>query len=58
MDGWWRCRRAWLQPFEERFERVVQWLMRHEPAARATAEVRAGAHMRSMPAWRGHPKLV
>lgn len=49
--------RGKLQPFEERFERMVQWMMRHEPLDRAAAEQRTRAHMRTMPAWRGHPKL-
>jgi predicted amidophosphoribosyltransferase len=47
-----------LQPFEERFERMVQWMMRNEPLDRAAAEERTRAHMRAMPAWRGHPRLA
>lgn len=47
-----------LQPFEERFERMVQWTMRHEPLDRAAAEARTRATMRTMPAWRGHPRLA
>lgn len=47
-----------LQPFEERFERMVQWMMRHEPLDRRTAEERTRAYMRTMPAWRGHSKLA
>jgi hypothetical protein len=47
-----------LQSFEERFERMVQWRMRREPLDRAAAEERTRAHMRTMPAWRGHPALA
>jgi hypothetical protein len=46
-----------LQPFEERFERVIQWGVRKEGLERAAAEVRAREYMRSMPAWRDHPAL-
>jgi hypothetical protein len=35
-----------LQPFEERFERMVQWMSRQTLA-----------HMAQMPAWRDHPKV-
>jgi hypothetical protein len=48
-----------LQTFEERFERMVQWVLQREPGvARADAEQRTRAYMRTMPAWRDHPKLV
>jgi hypothetical protein len=47
-----------LQPFEERFERMVQWMMRHEPLDRSAAEARTREYMRSMPAWRDHPGLA
>jgi hypothetical protein len=47
-----------LQSFDERFERMVQWRLRHEPGlTRAAAEERTRAAMRDMPAWRGHPRL-
>ena len=47
-----------LQPFDERFERMVQWAIRHEPGlARADAEKRTLAYMQTMPAWKDHPKL-
>jgi hypothetical protein len=48
-----------LQPFEERFERMVDWQARREPAAsRAELEAATRAYMRSMPAWRDHPALA
>jgi hypothetical protein len=47
-----------LQPFEERFERMVQWVLGNEPATpRAEAEKRTRAKMKAMPAWKDHPKL-
>lgn len=47
-----------LQPFEERFERMVQWLLGREPATpRDIAEQRTREYMRGMPAWRDHPLL-
>jgi len=46
-----------LQPFEERFERMVQWGIRKQGLARHTAEQRARDYMRTMPAWRDHPAL-
>jgi hypothetical protein len=47
-----------LQPFEERFERMVQWQMRKEPAApRADAETKTLAYMAKMPAWKNHPRV-
>ena len=47
-----------LQPFEERFERMVQWQHGREPAlARAEAEARTRDYMRRMPAWIAHPAL-
>jgi|tagenome__1003787_1003787.scaffolds.fasta_scaffold20413402_2 hypothetical protein len=48
-----------LQPFEERFERMVDWQARRDPAAsRAEVETATRAHLRSMPAWRDHPALA
>ncbi len=47
-----------LQPFEERFERMVQWSVRQQGLSRAEAEVRTREHMRTMPAWKGHPGLA
>ncbi len=47
-----------LQPFEERFERMVQWTQRNEPKLdRKAAEGRTRDYMRTMPAWKDHPKL-
>jgi hypothetical protein len=47
-----------LQPFEERFERMVQWQMREGSLDRRAAEERTRTYLRGMPAWRGHPKLA
>lgn len=48
-----------LQPFDERFERMVQWAMSREPSlARDEAERKTRAYMRTMPAWRDHPRLA
>ena len=46
-----------LGPFEERFERMVQWSMRQQGLARADAETATRDYMRRMPAWRDHPAL-
>lgn len=47
-----------LHPFEERFERMVQWAQGENPdLSRDEAEVRTKAYMRTMPAWKDHPKL-
>jgi hypothetical protein len=47
-----------LQPFEERFERMVQWQARREPmASREELEKKTLAHMATMPAWREHPRV-
>jgi len=47
-----------LQPFEERFERMIQWLQGREPALdRATAERRTLEYMGTMPAWKEHPRV-
>ncbi|MBS2014051.1 MAG: hypothetical protein JST00_14270 [Deltaproteobacteria bacterium] len=47
-----------LQPFEERFERMIQWQARREPnAARADLEKKTLAYMATMPAWRDHPRV-
>jgi len=48
-----------LQPFDVRFERMVQWMLKSDPAlGRAEAESRTRAHMRTMPAWKDHPRLA
>ena len=47
-----------LQAFEERLERMVQWLQRRESVASPQeARSRAIAAMAEMPAWRNHPEL-
>ena len=47
-----------LQPFEERFERMVQWQARREPSAsRADLEKKTLAYMAGMPAWKDHPRV-
>jgi hypothetical protein len=47
-----------LQPFDERFERMLQWSLRRNPAlSREEAERQTRAYMRTMPAWRDHPRL-
>ncbi len=50
--------RGQLQPFEERFERMVQWSQRKQGLSRAEAEERTREYMRTMPAWKGHPRLA
>ena len=47
-----------LQPFDERFERMVQWQMRQKPNLdRAQAEKDTLAYMARMPAWKDHPRV-
>jgi hypothetical protein len=47
-----------LQPFEERFERMLQWMSRQKPdLPRDEAKQQTLAFMATMPAWRDHPKL-
>lgn len=47
-----------LQPFEERFERMVQWMSREKPdLSPAEAQKQTLAYMAKMPAWRDHPKV-
>jgi Putative zinc ribbon domain len=59
-DGGW-CRYCApdgaLQPFEERFERMVQWSMRQDGLDRPAAEIATREYLRGMPAWRDHPAL-
>jgi hypothetical protein len=47
-----------LQPFDERFERMVQWSMRQDGLDRPAAEEATVKYMRNMPAWRDHPRLA
>ncbi len=47
-----------LQPFDERFEKMVAWQQRKEPnATRAQLEAATLAFMAKMPAWRDHPRV-
>ncbi|MGP3958561.1 zinc ribbon domain-containing protein [Nonomuraea sp. 3N208] len=47
-----------LQDFDERFERMVQWQVQRTGQPRPEAEEATRAYMRTMPAWRDHPRLV
>lgn len=47
-----------LQEFDTRFERMVQWALREDPAAtREQAEINTLAYMARMPAWQQHPRV-
>jgi hypothetical protein len=47
-----------LQPFDERFEKMVGWQMRQKPGlSRAQAERDTLDFMSKMPAWKDHPAL-
>ena len=47
-----------LQPFDERFERMIAWQQRKTPSAtRAELEQATLAFMARMPAWRDHPRV-
>jgi hypothetical protein len=47
-----------LQPFEERFDRMVQWMSRQKPGlSPEEARQQTLAYMAQMPAWRDHPKV-
>jgi hypothetical protein len=48
-----------LQPFEERFEKMVGWQLRQKPGlSRAQAERDTYAFMSKMPAWKNHPQVL
>jgi hypothetical protein len=48
-----------LQPFEERFERMIAWQARRQPdASRAELETATLSYMATMPAWRDHPRVT
>jgi hypothetical protein len=48
-----------LQPFGERFEKMVGWQLRQKPGLlREQAERDTIAFMARMPAWRDHPEVV
>ena len=47
-----------LQPFDERFERMVQWALRKNAGlSRPDAEAQTLAYMGTMPAWKDHPRV-
>jgi hypothetical protein len=47
-----------LQPFEDRFERMVSWQQRRNPGStRAELEAATLAYLATMPAWRDHPRV-
>jgi hypothetical protein len=47
-----------LQPFEERFERMIAWQVKRTPdASRADLEAATLAFMAKMPAWKDHPRV-
>lgn len=48
-----------LQSFDDRFERMVAWQARREPAAsRAELESATFDYLATMPAWRDHPRVT
>jgi hypothetical protein len=48
-----------LQDFDERFARMVQFMMRRDTSlTREQAEVRTREYMATMPAWRNHPGIT
>jgi hypothetical protein len=48
-----------LQPFEDRFEKMIGWQLRQKPGlSRADAEHDTLLFMSKMPAWRDHPQVV
>jgi len=47
-----------LQPFEDRFERMVQWVSGQQPGlSLEDAQKQTLAYMAQMPAWRDHPRV-
>ena len=48
-----------LQPFEERFERMIAFQAKRTPdKSRAELEAMTLAYMAKMPAWKDHPRVV
>lgn len=48
-----------LQPFEDRFERMIAWQARRTPeASRAELETTTLKYLATMPAWREHPRVI
>jgi Putative zinc ribbon domain len=47
-----------LQPFEERFERMVSWMSGRDPqASREDVEAQTRAYLATMPAWKDDPRI-
>ena len=50
--------RGELQPFDQRFERMIAWQQRRTPqASRAELERATLAFMAKLPAWKNHPRV-
>jgi hypothetical protein len=50
--------RGQLQPFEQRFERMVAWQAQRSPEkSREVLEAETLAYMAKMPAWKDHPRV-
>ena len=48
-----------LQPFDERFEKMIAWQRRKDPnASREALEAATLAFMAKMPAWKNHPRVA
>ena len=48
-----------LQPFDERFARMVAWQQRRHPEqSQADAEAATLAYLATMPAWQNHPRVA
>ena len=48
-----------LQSFDQRFERMVAWQARRDPAAtREELERQTLSYLATMPAWRDHPRVA
>jgi len=48
-----------LQSFDERFQRMVAWQARRDPAAsRQALERQTLDYVATMPAWRDHPRVA
>jgi hypothetical protein len=47
-----------LQPFEERFAKLVDWTMRRDGIPRTEAETEILTFLRGMPLWRDHPAVA
>lgn len=48
-----------LKPFDERFESMITWTLRRDPAmSREDAEAKTLGFMGTLPAWRNHPDYL